>query len=211
MSAARHLKPVTAEQQLDGEIKYPTDVRDCWTLLDEAAMKLAAAERDLRTRDVVIGNLRRDKEREARAGQKWPAALRLFKIWRKLGNHGSAKFTYRRFECIEPFLKDYDPEKHDLALEPGPPANPLEECAAAIAGRTYDCFSKPRPNGTTKRFDEWERIFEAEKRYSGQFDESVARRPRDWRQRVREVDPSPPLVEPEPELDEPAMTQQTLA
>lgn len=203
MSAERHLKPVTAEQQLAGEVQWPTDLRECWAKLNEAADVIAAHESTIRGKDIAIANLRRDKEREARGSSNWPAALRLFKIWRKLTG-STARWNHRRFELVEPFLKDYDPEKHDIGLSIalGGPQNPLEECAAAICGRVFDHFTKPRTNGTTKHFWEWERIFEGLPNTTGQFDESLGRRPRDWRQRVRDVDPDPPEVDPTPTDDD---------
>lgn len=144
---------------------------------------VAGLERKIRGLIMENAKLRRDKEKEARDSGLWPIALRMFNLWRKAAG-SKARFKYDRFEVIEPFLRGYRPDKHFVSPDQGPPQNPLEECVAAIIGRTSDYFSTTRPNGTTRKFNEFERIFADSK----ECEESQARRPRDWRARALAID-----------------------
>lgn len=123
-----------------------------------------------------------DKQASALGHELYPVAERLFKIWQAVGNHKTSKWTADRFWQIEGFLKDGS--TGPVAAD-GPPTNDFERCAAAIVGRCLDCFVKARPNGSVKKYDEWGRIF----KNSDEFDESMKRRPRDWRKRLAAADP----------------------
>lgn len=145
---------------------------------------IAGLEHTIRSQGATITKLKRNREAEAKAHVLWPQAERCFVIWRKLtGRTGKTRFRADRFFLIEPFLRGG--EADDLSLEPGPPANPFEECVAAVVGRAFNHFTDRRPNGTTKHFNEWERIF----KNSGEFEDSQARRPKDWRERAKVADP----------------------
>lgn len=133
--------------------------------------------------------LKRNRERTAKRSAAWPVAERLFVIWvAASGRNPEAKncprFRLDRYERIERFLRDGSDAP---AVLEGPPTNDFERCAAAIIGRCFDHFQTQRPNGSTKRFHEWERIFAD----SGEFDDSLERRPRDWRTRLADLDPGP--------------------
>ena len=147
----------------------------------------AFKERDstIRTLEGKIARLKRERENAAYASPIWPVAVRLFTIWKAATNNKSKRstLTVDRFFLVEPFLRDAETDR--ITYEPGPPRNELEECAAAIIGRAFDHFTTVRPNGTTKHFWEWNRIF----KNADEKEDSAARRPRDWRDRLRELDP----------------------
>lgn len=168
-------------------------------------------ERKIRGLIMENANLRRDKEAEAKRSGLWPVGVRLFALWKKAASSKGSKFKYDRFALVEPFLRSYDREKHFVSAQTGPPQNPLEECVAAIIGRVFDHYGKDgsvtRENGTRKHFFEFERIFASSK----EFDESVARRPRDWRERALAIDPDLLPPKPEPASEPPPATPEQIA
>lgn len=181
MEAARHLHVVDTDS---GEVFPEENCPGC----SEREQIMGELEKKQRGLLLQIANLKRDQEAAARASGQWPVAVRLFAIWRKATGRKRCQFSFDRFNLVEPFLREYDRTRHqDISADPGPPRTPVEEAIAAIIGRATDHYSVSRPNGTTRHFNEWERIF----KNRGEFDESVARRPRDWRERALELDPGP--------------------
>lgn len=150
-----------------------------------------------------IAQMKKDREKEARGSALWLVGERLFVVWCKATGHvrkngkPTQAFSFRRFEFIEPYLRDLLDDEGELKADvdqpleligrEGAPADPYERCAAAILGRAAEHFTKERANGTLHRYNEWERVFKND----GEFNESMARRPRDWRQRLAELDPGP--------------------
>jgi hypothetical protein len=147
----------------------------------------------------LIAELRRDRDAEARGHDLWPVAERLFAIWKAATGNTSTRSTLTtdRFEILLPHLKGAEGAELSHDRLDGPPRNRLEECAAAIVGRVFEHFSDQRSNGTTRHYWEWERIFgngrtgRRGKESVGALEESMARRPRDWRDRLRDLDPGP--------------------
>ena len=121
--------------------------------LDEIVRKLKGMAREL-------GEIRRDKNAEARAHQAWPIAVALFDYWKECTNHPRAKWTEDRFWLLLPHLAQFGPQN----------------CAAAIAGIAHDHFTKQRANGTTVHYDAWETCF----KNTGRVEESIRSRPKDW-------------------------------
>jgi hypothetical protein len=152
-------------------------------------------ERTMRSQSATITELTRDRDAEARGSELWPVAERLFAIWlAATGNRNPrSKLTTDRFELVRPFLRGAEGDEISYDPAAGPPRNRLEECAAAIVGRVFDHYSVTRPNGSTKHFWEWNRIFGDGRRRSSadNFEDSRDRRPRNWRERLRELDPGP--------------------
>lgn len=193
MSAAEHPFHV-----VDGETGESIDCPNCEHkdgVIGELNHKLNAALGQ-------VAALKRNHEKEARASQLWPIGERLFEIWKGATTppgkkRSPARFTYKRFSVIEPFIRELEADGDGLIAEPEvltldvgierPPNGIFEECCAAIIGRVDDHFAKQRKNGTTIHYFEFERIFEDPK----QMEESRDRRPRDWRDRLKQLDPGP--------------------
>lgn len=177
-----HLHAVTGELSESPSIEA--------LMAENVAIKGAYRELEHRLRAALsqIAQMKTDHEATARKSQLWPVAERLFVIWQR-ATKSKARFTFKRFEVVEPHIRplldaDGGVTEHQLQMIDGPPEGIFEECAAAIIGRVYDHFSTERPNGTMKHYWEFERIF-------SEMDDSLARRPRDWRQRLAQLDPGP--------------------
>lgn len=182
MNAAAHLRLVeTGELPVDG----PQTLAEAYALIAEQSDEIAGLERTVRSQGALIVKMGRDREAQAKNHEAWPVAERLHAIWKAATKNRSksSKLTADRFELVLPFLKGH--ETDPITTEPGPPRNPVEECAAAIIGRAFDHFTTTRSNGTTKHFWEWTRIFASET----EMHDSRDRRPRDWRERLHQCDP----------------------
>lgn len=179
MEAARHLHLIDPES---GEVFPQKECPGC----AEREILVQKLERRIRGLDLQIDNLKRDHDAEVRASGLWPVGVRLFGIWRGATGQKRCKFSAVRFDLVEPFLDGFDRRRHQsISTEVGPPTHPLEQCAAAIIGRVTDHFVTRRSNGTPKHFWEWERIFASR----GEWEESMARRPRNWREVAISHDP----------------------
>ena len=151
--------------------------------LDERADKIKGLQGTITSQASRITKLKRNKEKEACASNTWPIAERLYRIWWVgTGKRARKKLSYDRFEKIEPFLRDARPD--ELGYDEGPPRNATEECAAAIVGRITDHFKQKRPNGSVKHYWEWDRIFKS----SDEMEDSRDRRPRNWRELLKQWD-----------------------
>lgn len=158
MSAVPHLRVVTEDGEVLDECpgcKHREDV-------------VAGLERDIRGWAARYQELKRDKDREARESDLWDDAERLFKLWRRATGRKRCRFSTDRFYLVEPFLR----------------RDGFERCAQAVIGRAFEHYTVQRKNGTTKRFHEWERIFDSR----GEFEESANRIPKDWRERLEKWD-----------------------
>lgn len=168
-------------QELDAALKAAKgEIAELGDVLTERDSTLKSLEAKLR-------KAKRDREHEARGSDLWPIAERLFAIWKRATGNKSprSQLTADRFELVAPFLRGA--EQDTITTEPGPPRNALEDCCAAIIGRVFDHYSVVRANGSTKRFWEWDRIFGS----ADNFEDSRDRRPRDWRQRLAQIDEGP--------------------
>jgi hypothetical protein len=125
--------------------------------LDQLHDQLAGAEREIRSWRARYAELSRDKEEAVRRDPLWARAERLFARWQILCGHTRAKWDYSRFEVVRPFLK----------------ADGYDLCLLAIEGAAYDPYTKPRTNGSVKRFDDWELVFKSR----GKFEEFACRAP----------------------------------
>lgn len=159
-----------------------TELAAAHALEVELRDQLTGLERDIRGWRGRYADLKRDKEKSARKHALWPVGERLFTIYKEITGRKRVQFTYDRFELLKPLLKDHSA---DFTETEGPPANDFEKAVAAIVGRNFQHFTNQRANGTTVHYDEWERVF----KNSGERDESMNRRPKDWRARAAAVDP----------------------
>lgn len=123
----------------------------------ELADVVAGLQRDIRGWTTRYRNLERDRNAEARKHAAWPKAVEAFNHWRTACNHPRSSFDPDRFWLVQPFV-----ERHGLDL-----------VKRAIDGAAFDPFTKPRKNGSVKRFDDWELIF----RSAGKFEEFCNRAP----------------------------------
>lgn len=119
--------------------------------------QLEGAEREVRAWRARFADLARDKDAEARKHPLYTRAEGLFNEWRILCRHPRAKWSPDRFKVVQPFLKS---DGYDL-------------CLLAIQGAALDPYTKPRANGSIKRFDDFELVFRD--RYK--FEEFCARAP----------------------------------
>lgn len=127
---------------------------------------IAGLQRDIRGWAQRYRELERDRKAEALEHELWPVGQRVFSAWRKQCRHPRSVYTADRFWQIEPFLTH---------TKYGKTAEDRERlCMRAIAGAAFDAFVVKRKNGSVKRFDEWERIFES----AGKFEEFCNRAPR---------------------------------
>jgi hypothetical protein len=92
----------------------------------------------------------------------------LFRGWRKRCNHPRSPWSADRFWQVEPYLSG---GRYGGSLE-----DRVKLVARAIAGAGFDAFEVKRKNGTTKRFDEWSRIFKD----SSTYEDFCCRAPRGW-------------------------------
>lgn len=113
----------------------------------ESERILAELERKYRGALSQIGNLRRDKAKEAEQHKLFPRARRLFDVWRRVCDHPRAKWTPDRFWEVEPRLRDY---------------GEVRVCRA-IMGGAYDPFVTRRKNGKPNRHNKWPQIMAASK------------------------------------------------
>ena len=107
----------------------------------------AELERKYRGALAQIGNLRADKDAEARQHELWPAAVGLFEFWKKATRHPKARWTADRFWTVQRFL----------AAENGP-----NECRWALRGLLGSDYHMKRGEYEKRkgpRYDEFERPF----------------------------------------------------
>jgi hypothetical protein len=107
--------------------------------------QIAGLQRDVRGWAARYAELKRDKSQAAKQHPLYPDAEIAFKHWQAACNHKRSQFTADRFWLVQPFL---DNPKYGLKI-----------VMQAIEGAAFDAYEVRRKNGSTKRFDEWERIF----------------------------------------------------
>lgn len=129
---------------------------------------IAGLQRDIRGWAMRFRELERDRAIEAREHELWPVGESVFRDWRKRCRHPRSVWTPDRFWLIEPFLVN---QKYGAALD-----DRIALCRRAVAGAEFDAFEVKRKNGSTKRFDEWERVFEG----AGKVEEFCNRAPIGW-------------------------------
>jgi hypothetical protein len=114
--------------------------------------ELREKERTIRSQAHRIGDLERDKQKEAEENPLWPKAVELHQHYnRVMGRRSVWKLDV--FELCEPFLKKY----------------PIEVHHAAIEGLKADHFVSTRSNGTTRHHHGWHILY----RDTDRFEEAV--------------------------------------
>lgn len=145
-----------------GEVLDPVHCDECRRKNDE----IAGLERDVRGWAVRYAELKRDRDADAREHDMWPVGQQVFRQWRRDCRHPRSVWTADRFWLLEPFLTN---PRYGKTTE-----DRTRLCLLAVAGAAFDAFTVQRKNGSSKRFDEWERIFES----AGSFEEFCNRAPR---------------------------------
>ena len=106
----------------------------------------AELERKYRGALSQIGQLRADKEAEARQHELWPQAVELFDLWKLWTKHKKARWTSDRFWVVEKYLRNEG----------------YEDCQRALVGLLRSDFHMKRgkhKNREGRKFDEFERPF----------------------------------------------------
>lgn len=106
---------------------------------------ISGLQRAVKSENLRYENLKRDKEKEAKAHPLWPQAMEVFGHWKKVCKHPRSSWSPERFEQVRPFL-----EKHGVEL-----------CKRACDGAAFDPFVTQRKNGSKKRHDGWGLVFRA--------------------------------------------------
>ena len=122
--------------------------------------ELKELERKMRGLARELGELRRDKDAEARAHRAWPTAVALWEYWVELTGHTRAKWTTDRFWILLPQLRDFG----------------AKNCAAAIAGIAYNPNEKLQRNGKMELYDDWATCFGS----AGKVERYIKRRAAGW-------------------------------
>lgn len=155
----RHLKPVP--EGTPPLIVYNPETGEQVGALTDFTQSLedevAGLQRDVRGWAARFGELKREKESEAKESPAWPAAIRVFEHWRhETGKTARTIFTLDRFELIRPWLEKLGDPK-------APPETRLAEaealCKLAVDGIAFECYETPRKNGTMKKHQGWHLIF----------------------------------------------------
>lgn len=155
---ARHLKPVSDEVAL---IVVNPDTGERVGQLADYTQRLedeiAGLQRDIRGWAARYGDLRRDKDAEAKESPVWPAAVRVFEYWRRqTGKTKRTVFTLDRFELVRPWLEKLGDPK-------AKPAERLEEaealCKLAVDGIAFDHYIEKAKNGIDRHHTGWHLIF----------------------------------------------------
>ena len=100
----------------------------------------------------VIGDLKRDKLRDAEANARWPIAMKWHAFHNKVTGR-SSRWKIDCFERAEPFLKAYG----------------YEVCCAASEGIAADHYEDKRSNGTERHHTTWKVLL----RDTDRFEEAV--------------------------------------
>jgi hypothetical protein len=116
-------------------------------------------QRDVRAWSMRYAELKRDKDQSAKHHPLYNDAELAFRHWKAACNHERSPFTSDRFWLVLPYLEN--------------PKYGLKMVMRAIEGAEHEAFEVTRRNGSTKRFDEWERIF----KNAGSFEEFCNRAP----------------------------------
>jgi hypothetical protein len=154
----RHLKPVADEVPL---IVVNPETGERMGMLADHTQRLedeiAGLQRDIRGWAARYGDLRRDKDAEAKESPVWPAAVRVFEYWRRqTGKTKRTVFTLDRFELVRPWLEKLGDPKAE-------PAKRLEEaealCKLAVDGIAFDHYVEKAKNGTDRHHVGFHLIF----------------------------------------------------
>lgn len=162
----------------DGELES-IDVEQLQSALESAEQAIEGLEHEIRSLAVKNTQLKRDRAREAKASQNWPAAVEAFAYWKAMrtertGRASRSTLTVERFFLVDPYL-----ERDGLPV-----------VKLAIDGAEHDPYRADRPNrnGSLEIYDGWETIF----KNRGAFDRHVNRAPIERIRAVREAGDLPP-------------------
>ena len=161
----RHLHVVDAEKEAVAYVAIDKhgESRDASQEVQALRDREKGLESDVAKWQLKYYELQRDKEEEARGEPLWEQAEAVFEAWKTAtGRKPRTDFDWRRYRLIEPFLKK---KKYGLPI-----------CLQAVAGIAYDHFSVQRKNGTTRHFNEWERVFKD----SREVEERANAAPKGW-------------------------------
>lgn len=148
------LRLVDAEGTVVGQQEKKCE--GCQELEDQ----LAGAQTEINGWRARHANLKRDVEKEAREDAAYLVAQALFKEHQQATKRTRTKWSADRFYLCLPYLKRYGAE----AIE------------RAIAGISFDPWTKKRRNGTERRYDYWEWLFKD----TGTFEEALKSAEPDW-------------------------------
>lgn len=169
MSAARHLHvaedligevdPVTGELHTD-QASLEHALRAAHGELQAKDHELDELIRKFKGQSRELGELRRDRDREAREHEAWPTLVKLHKYWRQQTGHTRVTFTPASFWVALPQLKNWG----------------LGNLAAGVAGIAHDPNRRQLKNGKWETYDDWETLM----RNQGNVRRYIGRRPEGW-------------------------------
>ena len=146
---------IPASQNGHGEI-----CEHCQPILVAQQETNIGLEQTLRMQAAKLGRYERERDPEARAREhaRWTEISALFEKWRVHCRHPKSRFSAKRFQVALPFFEGYG----------------VELCERAVMGASFDPYETRRKNGSVKRHDGWELIFQSE----AKFEEMANRAPR---------------------------------
>lgn len=156
MAATAHLRVVQLDENTGEILDAIPECPHCAGKqheLDELVRKMKGLAREL-------GEMRRDKDAEAREHQAWPTAVKLWEYWKEQTGHKRSKWKEDRFWLLLPRLQTFG----------------SENCAAAIAGIAYQHYTEQRKNGSTEHYDSWDCCFGSTEK----TEKYIKRRPKNW-------------------------------
>lgn len=109
---------------------------------EEREAAVVQLEKDLRVEKAKVTRLQRQQEDKARGHKLWDEAQMLHDWWAIACDHPGVQFGADEFKQVLPRLKELGP------------VGVLQ----AIAGAAYDPNERPRKNGTTEFFNDWELV-----------------------------------------------------
>lgn len=122
--------------------------------------ELSELTRKMRGLARELGELRRNREEEARQHQAWPTLLALWDYYRQLTGHTKARWTAERFWVALALWRAFG----------------TGNIAAGIAGIAYDANRRELKNGKIEVYDSWELLL----RNADTLERYIRRRPKDW-------------------------------
>jgi hypothetical protein len=141
-TVTRRLRSVAAPQLVDpatGEILEAPPCANCLQLEDQ----LAGAEKEIRSWRASYANLKRDREAEAQAHEKWGIAIALWHEWILATGHLKSRWSQDRFWLCAPFLE----------------VDGFVICRWAVWGIAHEPNSKRLSSGLVEVYDSWELCF----------------------------------------------------
>lgn len=142
MPVRRNLRSVPQPEMFDpetGEVLEKAPCANCLQLEDQ----LAGAEKEIRSWRASYANLKRDKNEEARAHDRWGLAVALWHEWVYATGHAKSQWSGDRFWLCVPFLE----------------VDGFVICRWAVWGIAYQPNTKQLSSGQVEVYDSWELCF----------------------------------------------------